>query len=566
MRVLIVVAALLAAVLPMPALRAQEPAVSNVFIETDLRQALGDVAAQTGVNIIAEPSVQGVVTVDLKEVSIDRALTLLLAGTGYQSLRTADFYLVFDPDESALGFTDVAATERIAVRHVPAPVARSLLPPPLQRYVRVDETSDALAVTAPPALLDRIRADLAILDVPTSSETLFIPLHYARAGAVHRLLSPSLQRYVRTDEERNMLAITAPDEALAAILDQVDRIDRARPPGNFDMPDVHPTVVVKLNHAEAPAVLALLPPSLQNYVRADAQSNTLAVSAPDELADGIVADILAIDTPRKRVLLDARVVALERGDLLDFGADWEWPTVTAGAAIGAAAGAAVGMPWMLRIGYSPDGELTDALSLTLNLLSQNNEATILASPQVQAQDGKPAEIKVTTEEYFQITSEAAGGAFLRNDLQQIETGTILTVTPRIGRNNEIALDIDIEVSDVVARGAQNLPVISRRTAKSNVHLRNGGTAVVAGLVDTRSQVGRSGVPGSHSLPLLGRAFRTDTLNHQARQVAIFITATVVEPGSVEASTGRRRPPPVVTNDDDAFRLELEAALDRLARQ
>jgi type II secretory pathway component GspD/PulD (secretin) len=269
-------------------------------------------------------------------------------------------------------------------------------------------------------------------------------------------------------------------------------------------------------------------------------------------------DRRAIDVPRKHVMLDARVVVLERVDLLDFGGEWNWPTLSAGTVVGDA----VTWPWELRIGYTPGREFTQALSLTLRMLTANEEGTIIASPQVMAQDGREAEIRVTTEEWFQITSEV--GTFLRADLREIETGTILGITPRIGPRGDLTLEMNIEVSDVVARGQSNLPVVSRRTARSTFQIESGGTAAVAGLVDTRSQVGVSGVPGVSSIPLLGHAFRTDTLNHRARQVAVFVTATVVGEGDGQFETGRRRPPAVAAELDEAlFRMELESVLDRL---
>jgi hypothetical protein len=146
-------------------------------------------------------------------------------------------------------------------------------------------------------------------------------------------------------------------------------------------------------------------------------------------------------------MLDARVVVLERVDLLDFGGEWNWPTLSAGTVVGDA----VTWPWELRIGYTPGREFTQALSLTLRMLTANEEGTIIASPQVMAQDGREAEIRVTTEEWFQITSEV--GTFLRADLREIETGTILGITPRIGPRGDLTLEMNIEVSDVVARGS-----------------------------------------------------------------------------------------------------------------
>jgi type II secretory pathway component GspD/PulD (secretin) len=394
--------------------------------------------------------------------------------------------------------------------------------------------------------------------VPVIEDTVYVDLVHVRAATARAVLPQNLQRHVRIDEDLNRLAVTAPRDTLALIREHLARMDVARAPGTFEMPPIHRTHIVKLNHTSAEAVLAMLPPALHDYVRADEESSTLAISVPPSMLAGVLADVQAIDVPRRHVMLDARVVVLARTDLLDFGGEWNWPTLTAGTVVGDA----VKWPWELRIGYTPGREFTQALSLTLNLLTANQEGTIIASPQVMAQDGREAEIRVTTEEWFQITSDV--GTFLRADLREIETGTILGITPRIGRRGDLTLEMNIEVSDVIARGQQGLPVVSRRTARSTFQIENGGTAAVAGLVDTRSQVGTEGVPVVSNIPLLGHAFRTDTLNHVARQVAVFVTATVVGQGDAQFETGRRRPPAVAAELDEAlFRLELESVLDQL---
>jgi type II secretory pathway component GspD/PulD (secretin) len=536
------------------------PLVSNVFQDTDLRQAIADVAAQANVNIIADPSVSGLVSVELKKVTVDKALDLLLAGTGYQVQKKDDYYLVFNPDENATMFPSVAGTRTVAVHYLPADTARGLLPNPLQKYVRSDPATNVLAITAPRDIADRILSDLATIDVPALDQSAFVALNYVKAATARTLLPEDMQRYVRVDSERNTLAITAPLGSRDEILQQIARLDVPRQPGSFDVPDAYRTKVVKLENARAVATLALLPESLRTFVRADEESNTLAVSAPPVLLPGLLKDIAAIDVERRHIMLDAKVVVLERQDLLNFGAGWKWPELKLGASLSDLPG----VPWELRIGYSPDREFTNALSLTLNLLSQNDEATIIASPQVLAQDGRKAEIRVTTEEYFPITAQAGTITYVQSQLQKIETGTILGITPQVGPDGKLTLDMEIEVSDVVARGDQGLPVVSRRIAKSTVQIENGGTAAVAGLVNTRSQTGQSGVPGSNSVPLLGHAFRTDTLNHRAQQVAVFVTATIVDEGSHSFETGRSKLPPAVPPPDPvAFRSDLEAALDRL---
>ena len=530
--------------------------ISNVFFQSDLRQALEDVSAQAGVNVIADPSVRGIVSVTLEDVTLQDALDLLLAGTEYRVEATEDYYLVYSPDVTSGSFTDISETRIYELTYVSPEAARNLLPEPLQRYVRFEPGTTRLAITAPSEIMERIVADLALLD-RANGETVFYAPHNISAERARDLLPENLQSFVRVDPERNTLAVTAPREASDSIMEQVRRLDVALPPNSVEVPDVAPSQIVRLNHARAATVVNLLPLAVADFVRADETTNAVAVSAPPRLAEAILRDISVIDAPRPHIMLDARVVVLEQSDILDFGGSVQWPQIGAGGVFADN----VDFPWEVRIGYTPSREFTNALTMTLNLLSQNDQATIVTSPQVMAQDGIPAEIRVTTEEYFQITSE--DGAFIRSELEQIETGTILSITPQIGRNGDITLDLELEVSDVVSRGQMDLPVVSRRTARSRVQVENGGTAAVAGLVDTRSQIGNSGTPGLRSVPLLGRAFRTDSLAHNARQVAIFVTATMVNQHGERFRTGETGRSTHGLVSEDVYRAQLERALDTL---
>ena len=49
-----------------------EPTVTMMLFETDIREALSEMALQTGVNIIPDQSVGGVITADLVDVPLRR--------------------------------------------------------------------------------------------------------------------------------------------------------------------------------------------------------------------------------------------------------------------------------------------------------------------------------------------------------------------------------------------------------------------------------------------------------------------------------------------------------------
>ena len=403
--------------------------VSNVFVDTDLRQAISDLAAQANVVIAMDPSVGGLVTCTLDEVALDQALEILLAGTGFVVNKTPDYYLVCSSDPKSPAFSMISGTR-----------------------------------------------------------------------------------------------------------------------------------VVKLNYAKASAAMKLVSPAFRGYVQAADESNTLCVTASPALMERILADISQFDAPPQHVLLEARIMVLENADLLDLGIQWTWPRVLAGTFSDSdhhGGGLTPSWPWGIRIGYTPGADFTSALALSLDFLSQNGQATLIACPQVMAQDGESAEMKVNTEEYFEIVSE---GLYVTSNLQKIETGTMLQMVPRIGRDGTITLAMTTEVSDVVARGENDYPVISRRTASSTIRVQDGGTAVIAGLLDKKDESVQSRLPGLWRIPVFGYLGRRENSRSTSRQVAVFVTARLLQDLQAGTETPGGPPEPLAAADVDEFRLAIRRSL------
>ncbi len=300
-------------------------------------------------------------------------------------------------------------------------------------------------------------------------------------------------------------------------------------------PSVSETRRVKLNYVKADMAMGLLSTAFLDYVKAEPAGNTLVITAPPVIIERIATDLKEIDQTPVQILLDARIVVIERGDLLNLGVEWGWPTIQAGVfsnnlkgGSGSVADFGGKMPWGVQIGYAPDGTFTNSLELALNLLAQNNEARILTKPQVFAQDGKKAQIKVATEEYYVLTSPQVTSVYAYSEMETITSGTILTITPYIGDNNDITLEMSVEVSDSVARGAEtDLPVVTRRTAENTVRIKDGGTVAVAGLTENKSRVADQRVPGLSKLPLIGGLFENNNRQNSTREIAVFVTAHIV---------------------------------------
>lgn len=132
--------------------------------ETDLREALTELAYQTQVNILMTPDIQGVVSAELQEVTLRQALETLLAPFGYTFRWTGQAYLVGVPDPRNLAFGSLSVTEAIPLYYIPAHQAAGLLSDFFDPYVKADPQVNQLVVTGPPEVVERVRQDVALLD------------------------------------------------------------------------------------------------------------------------------------------------------------------------------------------------------------------------------------------------------------------------------------------------------------------------------------------------------------------------------------------------------------------
>ncbi len=219
------------------------------------------------------------------------------------------------------------------------------------------------------------------------------------------------------------------------------------------------------------------------------------------------------DADLRQVLLDTHVVAIEPGDLRNLGVEWAYPAVRSEQITD-------GDDWLtaLTIGYSPDSAFTKVLMSRLNQLEATNQARIVAHPRLIALDGHQARLRSVQEEWFLVGGLMAGNP---SKVQRTESGTILSITPRIGDKDQITLEIETEASNTHhPRGpGSDLPIVTRRRAKNAVTVRNGGTVAIGGL---------------HGNPI-GQNDRS------AKNFAVFVTATLVSETDGVPQSGRTVP-------------------------
>jgi general secretion pathway protein D len=197
----------------------------------------------------------------------------------------------------------------------------------------------------------------------------------------------------------------------------------------------------------------------------------------------------------------------------------------------------------------------------LNALASENRVNILSSPSIMTSENKKAVINVSTSVPI-VTSQqvpvATGGITGNSITQSVEykdAGIILTVTPRIGEQGTVALDVKQEVNDVGDNEPPpiNSPRFRKREAETSVVLLNNQTLVLGGLIQSRKSWIRTGIPFMNRIPVLGYLFGSTEERIEKTELLMLITPRVVGT-AVDAARVTNQMRKVTPELEESFRL------------
>jgi pilus assembly protein CpaC len=174
------------------------------------------------------------------------------------------------------------------------------------------------------------------------------------------------------------------------------------------------------------------------------------------------------------------------------------------------------------------------LGATIKLLQQKNVLQILAEPNLMAASGVPAHFLAGGEFPYPVVQGGAAGTVPIITIQFRPYGVKLEFTGTIQDNGIIRLKVAPEVSsldytNVVTIAGFVLPAISTRKAETEVELKDGQSFGIAGLLDDRTTVQLSKIPGIGDIPILGQLFRSRSTNRSNTELLVLVTPTIVDP-------------------------------------
>ena len=307
-------------------------------------------------------------------------------------------------------------------------------------------------------------------------------------------------------------------------------------------------------NAEAKQVANTLKTILKTRdVVVDEKLNLLIVRDTPEairLAERLVA---LQDTPEAEVMLEVEILEVNRGSTMDLGV--AWPTSVGLTPLSTTSGAGLTIRDLNNLNQRSIG--VSGVSGSLNANTKDNNTNLLANPRIRVRNKEKASIVIGDKLPVISTTVSSGvGGFASDSISLVEVGLKLNVEPIVYLNNEVAIRVALEVSNltgtITTKNGGTAYQIGTRQATTMLQLKDGENQVLAGLINSEERGSGNHVPGFGDLPVLGRLFGNKRDDNQKTEIVLSITPHLIrnlqrpEASMSEFSAGteasfRRRP-------------------------
>ncbi|KQP20330.1 secretin N-terminal domain-containing protein [Pseudorhodoferax sp. Leaf265] len=167
--------------------------------------------------------------------------------------------------------------------------------------------------------------------------------------------------------------------------------------------------------------------------------------------------------------------------------------------------------------------------LILNLRQSDGGANLLANPRIRVRNREKAKVHIG-EKVPVITTTSTANVGVSSAVSYLETGLKLDVEPNVYLEDEVAIKVQLEVSNILSQLNISGTVAYRlgtRNASTTLRLRDGETQVLAGLINNEDRQSMAKLPGAAELPVLGRLFRNNDQTVAKTEIVLLVTPRVL---------------------------------------
>jgi type II secretory pathway component GspD/PulD (secretin) len=365
-------------------------------------------------------------------------------------------------------------------------------------------------------------------------EAKIIQLKYAKAVNINKALGQIKTKIgkIIVDEGSNTLVMIDAPEALSRAEELVKKIDKPTT-----------TVMFELNYAAGADLKGKIEKILTKGVgeiEVDERTNKILITDLRDRMDELKKIISEFDAKSPQVLIDTKIIEITLTDEFKLGVDWETVITELQETLK--------KPLSIRSSFSlaNAGQLTTGSELLVGNFGSEDYAALvqalktigdvntLSNPRITVLNNEEAKILIGDSEPYAIQTVTQSGdlATTGSELNFLEIGVKLYVTPTINRNGFVTMKIKPEVSNSTRNYTYgdpevSIPIVSTTQAETSLMVKDGTTIIIAGLIkDNRSDT-TSEVPFFGDIPIFGWMFRKTEKALQKKELVMFITPHIV---------------------------------------
>lgn len=306
-----------------------------------------------------------------------------------------------------------------------------------------------------------------------------------------------------------------------------------------------------------------------SMIQADAATNSLIITASDQVFNMLSAVIDKLDVRRAQLYIEALVAEVSTDKAAQFSIQMQnlsnlSTTSNTGNSISSFSGTKFGANSAsitsvaqnvgsassgLNIGLFKGnitipglGTITN-LGFLANALESDASANILSKPNLLTLDNEEAKIVIGQNVPFitgQFTQAAGAGSVVPfQTIERKDVGLTLKVRPQISESDTIKLQIYQEVSSVSDTANSAGITTNKRSIETSVIVEDGNIIVLGGLIEDRVTENVSKIPLLGDLPWVGNLFRSQGRGHKKTNLMVFLRPYVMRDSEASAA---------VTND------------------
>lgn len=232
-----------------------------------------------------------------------------------------------------------------------------------------------------------------------------------------------------------------------------------------------------------------------------------------------------VDVKPMQVLIEVTVMKAELEESLAFGIDWSnVPGISGGVSLTQGGISSDGVSATFPTGGLSAGITIDGFSAFIRAQEGVTDVTLVANPKILALNKQAGKLIIGKEEGYQsLTQSNTDGA--TQQVEFLESGTILEFRPFIGRDGMIRMEISPEQS--TGEIVNSLPTKTTTNIITNVMVKDGQTIVLGGLFQEETNLGRNQTPLVGDVPVVGELFKGVDDSSKRTELIVLITPHII---------------------------------------